>query len=126
MIGEYEVMLGEKSVGRMEVCREGLYYRFRCGCSLTGAVVCKIVVACGGEQRSLGIPVPEGNRFVLDTRVPVKYFPPGEPKFRVLPRRQASEGKFVPVYPEEPFAYLAQLKDAYLARRNGQIGVIIL
>lgn len=125
MTGDYEILMGQKAVGRVAVCREGLYYRFRCECSLTGKVVCKIVVDCGGVRRNLGIPVPEGGRFVLDTRVPIKYFPRAEPRFYAQPKHQEAEGRFVPVYPEEPFAYLARLKDAYLDCRDGQTGVVI-
>lgn len=33
--------------------------------------------------------------------------------------------KFVPIAPEEPFAYIAKLKDAFLATQNGQTGVMI-
>ena len=32
-------------------------------------------------------------------------------------------GKFVPVYPEEPFAYMSRLKGAFLEIRNGQMGI---
>ena len=123
--GEYEIMLGGKAVGQAEVCREGLYYRFRCRCYLTGSVICKIVVDWGTEQRSLGVLVPMGNGFGLETRIPDKYFPQAEPKFYAQPKHREPEGKFVPVYPEEPFSYLAQLKNAYLSRRNGQTGVVI-
>ena len=34
-------------------------------------------------------------------------------------------GTFVPISPEEPFAYISRLKDAYFERRYGQAGVVI-
>ena len=46
-------------------------------------------------------------------------------RFRVLPRHSAMQEKFICVYPEEPFAYLSRLKEAYLQERRGQLGIVI-
>ena len=35
------------------------------------------------------------------------------------------QGKFIPIYPEEPFAYITRLKTAFLVRQNGQVGMIV-
>ena len=43
----------------------------------------------------------------------------------MIPDRPVPEGKFVPIFPEEPFAYLERLEDAYLEKRNGYLGVVI-
>ena len=43
----------------------------------------------------------------------------------MLPKYPDLCGKFVPVYPDEPFAYMSKLKDAYLEVREGQPGVVI-
>jgi hypothetical protein len=42
-----------------------------------------------------------------------------------MPKHQKSEGKFIPIYPEEPFAYISRLQNAFLEIRNGQAGVVI-
>ena len=123
MEGNYQVYFGEQAVGRVQVKREGLYYRFCCRCSLSGAVVCRLVLTCGEEQVHLGILVPMGESFGLDTRVPVKRLGETEPEFQVLPGRVVTSGRFVPIKPEEPFAYIARLKEAFLAYQNGQAGV---
>lgn len=125
MVGSYVVTFGGHSVGKVQVLREGLYYRFICRCILTGDVVFKLMVRCGGKEESLGILAPAGDGFGLETRLASKRLADGEPEFWVAPNRVAMPGKFIPVYPEEPFAYLSRLKDAYLARRNGQLGVVI-
>lgn len=39
--------------------------------------------------------------------------------------RPALAGRFIPIKPEEPFAYIERLKDAYLVRQDGQVGIII-
>lgn len=124
MEGNYEVFLNGNSVGQAEVIREGLYYRFRCRCDLSGDV-CKLMVTCGNHQENLGVLVPGKGGFALETKLPIKRFSGEKPEFIVVPNRAVLTGKFVPIYPEEPFAYIEKLKNAYFIRRNGQAGVII-
>ncbi len=121
MEGVYEIKLGDKPVGKAQVIREGLYYRFICRCRLEIDAVCRV---CAGEI-SLGVLVPEGEDFVLDTRFPVKRLGEENLGFRVVPNRPVLDGRFIPIKPEEPFAYIERLKDAYLVRRNGQVGVVL-
>lgn len=121
MEGYFEVYLHGQPVGKVEVRREGLYYRFRCRCQLSSQSVCRLEA----NEISLGILVPMGNGFGLDTKLPVKRFGEAMWEFEVMPNRPVLEGRFVPIKPEEPFAYLERLKDAYLVRRDGQIGVVL-
>ena len=125
MDGKYSVFFGQQEVGVVQMKREGLYWRFSCRCRISGDVVCRLVVQSGNCRESLGIVVPEGDGFRLDTRLPVKKLAPGAPRFALIPRHEAGEGTFVPLRPEEPFAYIARLKDAYFTRRYGQAGVVI-
>ena len=125
MDGFYSVTFGQAEVGEVQVRREGLYWHFLCHCCITGEVVCRLVVQCGNSRESLGIVVPEGDGFCLDTRLPVKKLERGEPRFTLIPRHEMGEGTFVPLKPEEPFAYITKLKDAYFVRRYGQAGLVI-
>lgn len=125
MDGTYSVYFGGKEIGSVTVTQEGLYYRFSCCCKLTGEIVCKLTVICDGERLNLGILIPEGNLFCLDTKIPLKRFPKGKPAFEAVPNKVVASGKFVPIKPEEPFAYIARLKEAFLSYQNGQPGVVI-
>lgn len=125
MDGTYEIMLGGESVGQAVVRREGLYYRFSCRCDLSGEVIYRITVTCGGKSESLGIPVPKNGEFYLDTRLAASRLGEGEPKFAAVPRRPDLGGMFVPISPEEPFRYLHRLENAFLARKDGQVGIVI-
>ncbi len=125
MEGMYPVNFGQAQVGKVQVIRQGLYYRFTCRCRMTGDVVCRLVVNCGGTRESLGIPVPEGDGFILDTKLPIKRLGEGEPVFSLVPRHEIAVGTFVPLSPEEPFQYIRQLKNAYFERRYGQPGAVI-
>ena len=122
---EYPITLGQEILGRAEVTREGLYYRFRCEVKLTGQVLCKILVSCGGCQVDLGIPVPVEDRFGLQTRIPVKRLGEGTMEFRIIPRHKDIIGRFVPLSPEEPFRYLSRIREARLVRSNGITGIVL-
>ena len=121
----YSVMLGDKAVGTAEVAREGLYYRIRCRCEDLGTGVYRVVVACGSREERLGILVPVDNAFGMETRIPVKKIGEGSLSFSAVPKHGPVEGRFVPLYPEEPFRYITKLKDAYLEKRMERIGVVI-
>lgn len=110
-------------MGQAQVKRQGLYYHFACHCELSGEVIYRIVVTCDGKSENLGIPAPEGVMFTLNSRLPVSKLGQGKPQFQLLPRHPDTEERFVPLSPEEPFAYLQNLKDAYLLRRNGRLGI---
>lgn len=125
MEGTYVITQFGEAVGQATVRRQGLYWQFSCRCDLSGETVCRISVTCGDKQVNLGIPVPEGGKFVLNTKVAASKLGSGTPEFRVLPRRPELKGKFIPLRPEEPFQYLHRLEDAFLARQNGQIGLMI-
>lgn len=123
MEGTYQILLGNESVGEVQVTRQGLYYCFFCRCSLSGEIMCRLTVSCGGQTHSLGVPVPEGEWFVLRARLPMKRLAEGEPVFRIAPKHKQLSGIFVPLSPEEPFHYLSRLQNAVLERRGEHLGI---
>jgi hypothetical protein len=125
MNGDYEIRMGKEVVGTATVEQQGLYYRFCCRCRLSGSVICRVTVSCNGHHENLGVLIPVGDGFGLSTKVAVKKLGKGPFQFRAMPKHQKSEGKFVPIYPEEPFAYISRLQNAFLEIRNGQAGVVI-
>ena len=121
----HQILFADKPVGTAEVRREGLYYRMRCRCTLSGEVLSRVLVRCGTREESLGILVPQDGKFCLETRIPVKKIGEGKLSFSVAPRHRAMDGKFIPLCPEEPFRYITGLKEAYLEKRNGRIGIVV-
>lgn len=121
MEGFYEVFLHDQAVGKVEVIKEGLYYRFRCRCRLSSSSVCRLVTG----DVSLGILVPMGDGFGLETKLPAKKFAQGTMEFQIMPNRPVLDGRFIPIKPEEPFAYIERLKNAYLVRQGGQVGILL-
>ena len=124
-MGEYDIYMGENVVGTANVERQGVYYRFACRCHLSEDALCRVTVECDGHHENLGILAPQGKMFALVTKLPVKRFSQGQMHFRVIPKHPTGQGLFVAVYPDEPFAYLARLKNAFLQVRNGQVGVFL-
>lgn len=125
MEGTYDIFRGEEKIGKAKVRREGLYYHFWCNCRLTGQVIYRVHVTCGGKTESLGIPVPNGGTFCLEARLPVSRFQMGTPKFYAAPKHPPLKGKWVPISPETPFAYIEKLRNSVMERRNGQMGIFI-
>lgn len=87
--------------------------------------MCRLEVSCGGNRENLGIVIPMDGGFGLDTKIPVKRIGEGQLHFFLMPKHEVPAGRFVPISPEEPFAYIARLKESYLVRKEGQVGVMI-
>lgn len=125
MEGNYSVTVCGNHAGKVVVRRQGLYYHFSCCCKLSGDRIYRLVVTCGNVRESLGIPVPKGDFFILETKQPVKRIGEGELTFSLVPKQEELSGKFVPIYPEEPFGYISRLKESFLILQNGQPGICI-
>ena len=125
MEGNYVVTFGNRQCGKVQVLRQGLYYRFICRCRIHADVLCRLRVCCDGKQEELGVLAPVEGGFGLDRKIPVKHLGEGIPEFRLYAKGEEPEGTFVPIIPEEPFSYITKLKEAYLVRRGGQVGILI-
>ena len=121
----YPVTHNGKHTGKVLIQRQGLYYLFRCSCCLTEKGIYRLWVTCGQHQESLGILVPKDESFILDTKIPIKRIGEGNMSFFVVPKDQVSTATFVPISPEEPFAYISRLKESFLAIRDKQPGIYI-
>ena len=122
MLREYEIYLGNDCVGTAHVTQEGLYYRICCQCQLTGTDPYRITVS-GDTDVDLGICVPMGDGFGIETSIPVKRVGKGALNFCAVPKNRINREFFVALSPEEPFGYIQRLKKAYLSRQNGQVGL---
>ena len=124
-MGTYPILRGGETIGQASVEKKGLYYHFSCCCNLSGEVIYRITVSCGEKCENLGVPVPDGENFVLNTRIPVNKLGQGQMTLRAVPKHNSLEGKFIPISPDEPFDYLRQLEKAVFEKRNGQPGIVL-
>lgn len=125
MEGLYDILRGGEKIGKAQVTKEGLYYRFRCCCDLTGEVIYRLTVTCGDQTENLGIPIPEGDAFYLTKRLPVSRFTQGKAEFRAVPRTPERTEAWVPIVPDTPFDYISRLEDGILERRDDTLGILI-
>ena len=121
----YSVTVCGQHAGKVLVQQQGLYYLFSCRCSLSGDVMYRLTVSCGGLRENLGILVPEHGSYVLNKKVPVKRIGNGAMSFALVPKNDDLKRTFVPIHPEEPFGYISRLKESFLMIRNGQPGICI-
>lgn len=125
MQNEYLVTSGEETIGRVQVQRQGLYYYIHCRCNITGCVRYQLVASSEQNTVDLGLCVPMDGKFGVETKIPCKRLGEGSFSFRLVPRRRKSAANFVPVSPDEPFAYIRQLQNAHLARLEGAVGIVL-
>lgn len=125
MSEEYPVFLGNEQIGNAQIRKQGLYWKIQCCCQLSGQVIYKVLICCGQQETNLGVLIPEKCGFVVETSVPIKRIGAGPFTFRAVPRHEKVTGAFVPIYPEEPFAYLQRLTESYLQIREGRMGIIL-
>lgn len=119
----YDIYAGTQVVGRAEVIKEGLYYRFSCKCTLPDEGVYRIMVSDGNNTKDLGICVPTGEWFCLVSRVPIKYLSGDKLEFALVPKDR--QELVVPVVTDEPFEDLDKLESAYLQQTDGKSKIII-
>jgi len=123
--GTFQVYLGTNSVGKVQVTRLGLYYRIVCRCQIDGDMVYRLYAVTGNIRENIGVVVPDGDGFILEKKIPVKRIGDAEVQYILSTGAGIDRGTFVPIRPEEPFAYIERLKTAFLETENGQIGVHI-
>jgi len=121
----YDVTLQDSKVGKVEVTREGLYYRFRCKCQLPDAEIYTIVASNEKCQWNLGVCVPGANGACLDTRVAVKHIGETMGTFLAVSKEKSKQMMFIPVQPESPFAYISALQEAKFGIQGNKPGVWI-
>ena len=122
MEGSYEVYLEDKAAGKLQIEKEGLYYRLTCRCVVPDDQVYRLFAATDTGRENLGVVLPDDSGYVLRRKIPAKRLKSAS-RFFLSVRSNESAGKFVPVYPEEPFSYITQLETAFVEVRNGQTGL---
>lgn len=121
--GIYEVSYHCSPVGKVQVVQQGLYYHIICRCVVPDGKICRLYVLWGKHRENLGVVVPDEQGFFLDRKIPTKRFGEGMPTFELHGEAQERFEDFVPIIPEEPFAYIDRLKTAFLQSENGKIGI---
>ena len=113
----YSILFGGETIGEAIVKKQGLFYRIHCLCRISGSVPFRIAVR-GDREVDLGLCVPMDHDFGLNTSIPISKVGNGKLEFWARPKHTVKKLDCVTVSPDEPFSYLAKLKDAYWVSRN--------
>lgn len=122
---DYEVKIGNETVGHVTMEKQGLYYKIRCSCRLTGAIIYRLAAKIGKQIINIGICAPKGKYFCVERKLPTKLFGEETPVFSLIPKHEPMDKSFVPLRADEPFAYICELQNAYLENRDGDIYIAI-
>lgn len=117
----YEMFWDNRQVGTASVVKEGLYYLFHCECSLPKNDIYKISVSDGTSVINLGICIPEKEKFILKTKIPVKYLSIDKITFTVMSKN--TDKILIRNYMQ--FDSLDKLETARLENINGQLFIVI-
>ena len=117
----YNILLNDLVIGHVQVGRVGLYYKFWCICKFNDNKIYRIKVSDGITEIVLGICVPEGDHFVLNTKIPVNRLQQDSLVFRAEPRNES----IFTVETGKSFSCLDKLETARLQNANGQVKMII-
>lgn len=117
----YDVLLNNIPVGNVQVDREGLYYKFQCSCRFPQNRIYRIRVSDGKSEIMLGVCIPKGDQFVLNTKIPTKKIQ-GE---TLLFTAETQNEMGICVESGMSFAYLDKLETARLQNTNGQFRIVI-
>lgn len=117
----YPVFWNGEKTGEVTVTKQGLYYAFSCVVHLPPGSHCRLYASTQGEIRDMGLCVPSGNAFVLQTRIPAKYFGGGEYSFCL--NKPVTE-EFVPVSSDKPFPALDRLESGKFAICGAEPGIV--
>ena len=79
----YEVYEGTSCVGKVQLLRQGLYYRLICRCSIQSDSIYRLYIHKSGVQENLGVLIPDEDGISLDRNIPVKRIGDGSFRFSV-------------------------------------------
>lgn len=125
MVGEHPVFLAGERVGTAAVHQEGMFWHIRCCCDGAVEVPCVLQARWSEEVIDLGLCGKEEGSIRLTARLNRKRTPAGMPVFCLVVKHRGAIDSFHPISPQEPFAYIAKLKYAYLVTRGGKVGVAL-
>ena len=123
MPATYPILLNGRNIGKAEVEKQGLYYRFDCRCSFPDEGLYTISVKNGAYNKSLGVCTQEGSVFRIKTSIPIKHFPEQVFTFTASMKSESGSHNFVPLHLDQPFAYIRELNHAVFTVCNGKPGV---
>lgn len=124
MTDSFDVRYKGRTVGNVQLSREGAYYRYHAKCALGDKGVYRLIVMSGEDTTPLHIFVPQDTVMICSGRIPAKVLKGENLLFSVVAENKKENS--LPVEADKAFAYLDKLEDAVLIMtQNGpEIGFL--
>ena len=116
MVLEYTVIQNDAPVGQVQLAKEGLYYVIQCQVNLAKPGTYRLWAQTGEHSLDLGICVPYGGCFGLQTRIPAKKINPNQLRFLL---KDSSKIQCIPVFEDQPFSCIQLLEKGKLCMKEG-------
>lgn len=120
LLREYPITYSGKRVGTARLCQTGLYAQIDCYCEIPPLDRYRMTVNSSSGNCDLGICVPMGTGIGVKMQLPLKQLGTEPLSFALTGKRNV---RFVPVCAGEPFSAMAQLRQGYFGREDGQPGI---
>lgn len=121
---EYEITLEGKTVGKVTVETDGLYYLFSGFCRLPAEGFYELHVQCNGNRTGLGVCVPTIHGFTVRTKQTIKSIGRGDMEFFLTDRSTCEETHAVDIAEDRPFPHIDRLAEAHYSRKNGRRKIV--
>lgn len=116
----YPVYMGEESIGKVQLQKNGLYYRIECECALPGSRIFRLYAECGDWKYRIGIPVPEGDSYKLRVNIRFEKLQTDDLRFFVATDEDQATQQRIPIFEEKPCQQMAILEVMVFDRYNGR------
>ena len=109
----YPVKFGNKTIGKVQLNKIGMFYHLACNCSLPDDRLYRLFASCDTIQMPLGLLVGEKGGHALQKHIPCSAINPDKTYFGVQEQNQITNDITV-ISPEQEFAGLSALECARL------------
>ena len=104
------IYLNGDTVGTARMENKGLYCHLSCDCRLPGDRIYRIYARTEETDINLGVCVPQGDRFILKTKLPIQRFAGATPQFYAAEKNENSRS-FYKICAGEPFDHIESLRE---------------
>lgn len=119
---DFDIYFYNSVVGKVIVMPDGLYYNISCRCTLPSNGIYRVIMHSGNQTINLGVCVPTGGCFGIDTKLPQKYIDVRNCTLE-LSKQGENDSLRVLIEPDKPFDKLQLLNRAVYDPETGVLSV---
>ena len=125
MIRTYDTYLGNSVIGKVNVCKQGLYLQVQGEFERHGDSIYRLLGINGNDRLDFGICIPCGTRLVFKKSVPVKNITFDISYFQLVDHKEREMTDIISVKNDQPFPNIKDLVNAKWCVKGDAYGVQI-